>query len=95
MLRTSYRKRGWSYYTGAAGWMYRVGIEGILGFKIEGKIMKVQPCIPDIWKGYKLDYITDKYDYKISVIRDENKGIYLDGIKVNEILLEEGKPTEL
>lgn len=82
---------GWSFYTGAAGWMYRVGIEGILGFKIQGRMMKIQPCIPDKWKGYKLEYITDKYDYKINVIRDKDKGIYLDGIRVEEIMLEEGR----
>lgn len=86
---------GWSFYTGASGWMYRTAIEGILGFKIEENKMILKPCIPDSWKGFKLEYKTEKYDYKIEVKRSDNKGMYLDGEKIEEIILEEGKAHKI
>ena len=48
---------GWSWYTGASGWMYRVAIESVLGFRIvEGKSIHVRPVIPDEWPGFRLRY---------------------------------------
>ena len=44
---------GWSWYTGAAGWMYQAGIEGILGIRREGAFLVVQPCIPPGWPGFE------------------------------------------
>jgi cyclic beta-1,2-glucan synthetase len=43
---------GWTWYTGAAGWMYRAGIEGILGIRREGKILIIKPCIPVKWPEF-------------------------------------------
>jgi len=48
---------GWTWYTGSSAWMYRVLIESILGFRLhEGKELRIQPCIPDGWDGYRLRY---------------------------------------
>jgi cyclic beta-1,2-glucan synthetase len=48
---------GWSWYTGSAGWMYRVAIESILGFRlIGGDTIQMKPCIPDDWPGYTFSY---------------------------------------
>ncbi|MEP6823234.1 MAG: glycosyl transferase, partial [Ramlibacter sp.] len=44
---------GWTWYTGAAGWMYRAGVEGILGIRREGGWLLVEPCIPADWPGYE------------------------------------------
>ena len=44
---------GWTWYTGAAGWMYRAGVEGILGIRREGAILVVDPCIPTAWPGFE------------------------------------------
>jgi cyclic beta-1,2-glucan synthetase len=47
---------GWTWYTGSAGWLYRAGIEAILGFKrIEGRIV-VDPCIRADWPGFTITY---------------------------------------
>lgn len=74
---------GWSWYTGAAGWMYRTGIEGILGFRFEGSNgFTVNPCVPDEWKDYNIFYNRGDCKYKIHVLRGEDKGIWLDGSKV-------------
>jgi len=43
---------GWTWYTGAAGWMYRAGVEGILGIRREGEVLVVAPCIPAAWPGF-------------------------------------------
>ena len=43
---------GWTWYTGSAAWMYRAGIEGILGIKKEGATLSVAPCIPKDWPGF-------------------------------------------
>jgi cyclic beta-1,2-glucan synthetase len=48
---------GWTWYTGSSGWMYRVAIESVLGFRIEeGKFVRVRPCIPDDWPRCRVEY---------------------------------------
>ena len=48
---------GWTWYTGSAGWMYRVAIESILGFTLEdGEAIRIDPRIPDGWPGFEMDY---------------------------------------
>jgi cyclic beta-1,2-glucan synthetase len=48
---------GWSWYTGAAGWMLRVALESILGLEeVEGHTLRLRPCIPDQWPGFHLHY---------------------------------------
>ncbi len=46
---------GWTWYTGSAGWMYRAGIEGILGIRREGERLIIEPCLPLEWPGYEAD----------------------------------------
>ena len=58
---------GWTWYTGSAGWMYRAAIESILGFYIEGNILKIEPCIPRFWREYEIKYRHDKTIYNIKV----------------------------
>lgn len=79
---------GWSWYTGAAGWMYRSGIEGILGLKLEGdKGFTINPCVPDEWKRYKMHYRRGECKYNILVARGDDKGIWLDGNKVENRII--------
>jgi cyclic beta-1,2-glucan synthetase len=48
---------GWTWYTGSAGWMYRVAIESILGFSVRGgRELRLRPCVPDGWPGFRIDY---------------------------------------
>jgi cyclic beta-1,2-glucan synthetase len=44
---------GWTWYTGAAGWMYRAGVEGILGISREGNVLVIAPRLPAAWPGYE------------------------------------------
>ena len=47
-------KGGWTWYTGAAGWYYRVGLEEILGLDLRAGVLRLRPCIPATWPGYKI-----------------------------------------
>jgi len=47
---------GWTWYTGSAGWMYRVGLEAILGLRRAGNTLRIAPCIPKDWSSYELTY---------------------------------------
>jgi cyclic beta-1,2-glucan synthetase len=44
---------GWTWYTGAASWMWRLGVEAILGLRKEEGHLRIEPCIPPSWKGFE------------------------------------------
>lgn len=58
---------GWTWYTGSSGWMYRLGIEAILGLRREGARLRVDPCIPKDWQGYRMTYRYGETVYQIEV----------------------------
>jgi cyclic beta-1,2-glucan synthetase len=62
---------GWTWYTGAAGWTYRVTIEALLGIKREGQWLRIEPCVPAGWPGYKVTVRVDGAEYAIDV---DNRG---------------------
>jgi cellobiose phosphorylase len=63
---------GWTWYTGSSGWMYRLGLEAILGITKEGKALKINPCIPRAWSGFNVEYRFGTAHYKISVENPNN-----------------------
>ena len=73
---------GWTWYTGSAGWFYKVGIQDILGIKKQGKKIKIVPRIPIAWDGYKATYRYLDTIYNIEVIKDKNEQVELDGKKI-------------
>lgn len=64
-------RAGWSFYTGAAGWYYKVGTEEILGLKKRGNRLYVEPCVPEEWKEFFVEYRYCKTSYRIHVVRDQ------------------------
>ncbi|MEK6337030.1 MAG: glucoamylase family protein [Acidobacteriota bacterium] len=58
---------GWTWYTGSAGWMYRAALEYILGFKLEGDRLRVDPCIPRFWREFEITYRRGNTTYRIKV----------------------------
>ncbi|WP_226856197.1 GH36-type glycosyl hydrolase domain-containing protein [Acidithiobacillus thiooxidans] len=58
---------GWTWYTGAAGWMYRLTIETLLGLSLEVDHLHIKPCIPADWKSYKVHYRYRDTMYHITV----------------------------
>jgi cyclic beta-1,2-glucan synthetase len=58
---------GWTWYTGSAGWMYQAGVEWILGFRLRGATLLIDPCIPRAWPGYEIDFRYHSARYEIVV----------------------------
>ena len=58
---------GWTWYTGSAGWMYRAGLESILGFTVEGATFRLQPCIPKAWRDFKIVFRRRTTQYEVVV----------------------------
>ncbi len=64
---------GWTWYTGSAGWMYRVAVEGILGLERRGSAFRVDPCIPSSWPGFSIRWRVGTTRYDISVENPEGR----------------------
>lgn len=58
---------GWTWYTGSAGWMYQAGVEWILGFRLRGATLVLDPCIPRAWPGYEIVFRYHSARYEIVV----------------------------
>jgi cellobiose phosphorylase len=80
---------GWTWYTGASSWMYRVGLQHILGFNKKGSKLIVDPCIPRHWPEYEMNYQYEDTMYHITIKNPSkvNKG-------VKEVHLDENLMTE-
>ena len=90
---------GWTWYTGAAGWMYRIGIEHILGLKKQGSFLTIDPCIPRKLNEYSVNYTFGSSVYELTVRNQSHKNrevtsMILDGktIEGNRIeLVDDGR----
>ncbi|MEO8195087.1 MAG: glucoamylase family protein [Thermoanaerobaculia bacterium] len=79
---------GWTWYTGSAGWMYRVGLEGMLGLARRGACFTLKPCIPSSWPRYAIDWRFGKSRYAIAV---ENPELRCSGVASVEL---DGTPVD-
>ena len=79
---------GWTWYTGSASWMYRAGIEWILGFRVRGATLHIDPCIPHAWRGFEIRFRHHSARYEISV---ENPKSVMRGVSRVEL---DGAPLE-
>jgi len=78
-------RAGWSWYTGSAAWMYRVVLEGMLGFQLRGETLHLNPCVPRSWTGFEIVFRHRSSRYEISVEnpRGVNRGVTMleiDGV---------------
>ena len=93
---------GWTWYTGSAGWMYRAALEYILGFKLSGDRLRIDPCIPRGWREFEITYRRGNTTYRIKIENPHslNRGVAsvtLDGVvQENGLLLlsNDGLPHE-
>ncbi len=58
---------GWTWYTGSAGWMYRLIVESLLGLRLEGAVLRFVPCLPLEWTTFKVHYRYRETVYHITV----------------------------
>ena len=70
---------GWTWYTGSAGWFYRVGIEEILGVKKHGNFITIEPNLPNTMKEFRLVYKYQKATYNIEVAIGNKDQVIIDG----------------
>jgi cyclic beta-1,2-glucan synthetase len=75
---------GWTWYTGSASWMYRVGLEAILGFTKRGNTLSLNPCVPPEWSEFTIEYRHGRSIYVVQVqsphaVRHDNGEVTLDG----------------
>jgi cyclic beta-1,2-glucan synthetase len=68
---------GWTWYTGSAGWMYQAGVEWILGFRLRGTTLVLDPCIPRAWRGFEITfrYHTAKYEIVVENPHGVSRGL--------------------
>jgi cyclic beta-1,2-glucan synthetase len=81
---------GWTWYTGAAGWMYRVTIESLLGIKREGTALRIDPCVPRHWHQYRVTYRIEGAEYVIEVDNTVGSGTDLVSVSVDGVRAEDG-----
>jgi cyclic beta-1,2-glucan synthetase len=76
---------GWTWYTGSASWMYRIGLEAILGFTKHGETLTLEPCVPQSWREFSLEYRYGSTEYAIAVKRRGRGGevvrLKIDGVE--------------
>jgi cellobiose phosphorylase len=76
---------GWTWYTGSAGWLYRLIVESLLGLRLEADALHVAPCLPADWPGFALHYRYRETVYHIAVTqRPAGRGetrVTVDGVE--------------
>jgi cellobiose phosphorylase len=65
---------GWTWYTGSSAWVYRVWIEEVLGFRLRGNTLAIDPVIPAQWPGFEISYVYGNSKYRIRVENPEWTG---------------------
>jgi cyclic beta-1,2-glucan synthetase len=84
---------GWTWYTGSAAWLYRVGLEAILGFRLRGTRLEFDPCVPIGWSGYKITYRYRSATYHVVIENPEGAGrgvreVTFDGLTLQGSVVE-------
>ncbi len=59
---------GWTWYSGSAGWLFRAGIESVLGIQLRGSRLVINPCIPATWPGFSATFRHGAGNYEIAVV---------------------------
>jgi cellobiose phosphorylase len=79
---------GWTWYTGSAGWLYRLIVESLLGLKLEVDKLRFTPCLPADWESFALNYRFRETVYKITVRQthttDGRTRVTLDGVELRD-----------
>ena len=94
---------GWSWYTGSAGWMYRLVLESLLGVQLQttpdGARLRIAPCLPRDWPGFTLDYRYRDTAFHIEVTPGcTEPGVTLDGVAQASMdlpLADDGRPHQV
>ena len=66
-------RSGWTWYTGAAAWMYAVFLEDILGVKLQGDRLNFEPCLPPEWDKVTIELLYGQSSYRIELFNPEGR----------------------
>ena len=80
---------GWTWYTGSAGWLQRAGVESLLGLRLHGASLRIDPCIPKSWRQFEADvkYRSARYKVLVENPGGVNRGVVsanVDGAELTE-----------
>ncbi|RBP10416.1 cyclic beta-1,2-glucan synthetase [Roseiarcus fermentans] len=80
---------GWTWYTGSAGWLQRAGVESLLGLRLRGPFLSVDPCIPKAWGRYEatMNFRTSRYSIFVENPKGVSRGVIfaaIDGVEISE-----------
>ena len=85
---------GWTWYTGSASWLYRAGLEAIVGFRLQGDVLTIDPCVPRVWPGYEITFLyrgarnaITRYEIAVENPRRVSRGVVsaeLDGVAIGK-----------
>lgn len=89
-------RSGWTWYTGAAAWMYAVFLEDILGVKLQGDRLNFEPCLPPEWDKVTIELSYGQSSYRIELFNPEGRStgvhsLLMDGKPCGEIVLKDDK----
>jgi cyclic beta-1,2-glucan synthetase len=79
---------GWTWYTGSSGWLYRLGLETLLGFRLRGARLVVDPCIPRAWPGFEIDFRHRSAHYAITVENPRGVSRGVSSVEVDGVALD-------
>ncbi|MEP7073601.1 MAG: glucoamylase family protein, partial [Nitrosospira sp.] len=82
---------GWSWYTGSAGWLYRLMLETLLGLTLEVDKLYFKPCLPADWKTFTVNYRYRETMYHITIVQpvsgEIEEGVTMDGIVQHDLVI--------
>jgi cellobiose phosphorylase len=88
--KTHRGRGGWTWYTGSAGWLYRLITESFLGLQKEGNKLKIVPCVPEEWKSFKVRYRYMSSVYHIFVTQKNSSNemmVIVDGVRQEDKMI--------
>lgn len=80
---------GWTWYTGSAAWMYRAGLESILGLRMSGSSLYLDPCIPDSWPGFEVTLRRGQTRFDIHVDNPDGAASGIASARIDGVLITE------
>jgi cyclic beta-1,2-glucan synthetase len=83
---------GWTWYTGSAGWLYRAGIEAILGLHVQGTQLLLTPCIPKEWPRFDVVFRYGSARYEIAVLNPDGVCHGVASVTLDGLPLPSGEP---
>ncbi|MCM2310227.1 MAG: protein ndvB [Steroidobacteraceae bacterium] len=78
---------GWTWYTGSAAWMYRAGLEWMLGCRVRGATLLLDPCIPRSWPGFQVTLQFRGTRYEIAVENPRGANRRLSSLRLDDATL--------